>query len=642
MTGINTPLLRLEQSWEQTPLLGGKLTFELINLSNRTFTDFAFAYSSLSRLTDESVCENVVLARKFGHFHEYLPPEGIVLEPQGVWRFSVDGIGRRARHLTDGAQNPYLIFEDGTTEPIVAGDLLQRGRASMTPDPRLPNGYLEAPLHLTPWPEVCAIAETRCCPAALFADDSADDEAKAAIHSVAALHDRLFPEFPSPLALTKVDGGLPIDFLKDGSLSGEAYKIEFDADRVCVRFGGAAGRHYALISLAQLVYGTRADFKRFRFPLTGTIEDRPRHGWRGCHLDVSRQYFPLADVANLIDILAWHKFNVFHWHLTDDEGWRLEIGAYPSLTEVGAWRGPHEKMPALLGSGGVRYGGYYSKDDVGQIIAHAASLQVDVLPEIDIPGHCTAALLSVPEMTDGQEAPDCYRSVQGFPNNALNPAVPETYDFLEAVFGEVADLFPHPYVHVGGDEVAAQSWMASPLARKLKQEQGLESTNELQSYFLRKIQAMLAGMGKKMAGWDEVSYGGGVEPEGTLLMAWQSPEVGKKLAQVGYDVVMTPGQAYYLDMVQSDEWPEPGASWAGTSSVEHTYGFDAAKEFDTELGERLKGIQACIWTEHLARRGMFRRLVFPRLSAIGESAWTSAKQKNWHRFSALAPYTPTM
>ncbi|RVL91003.1 family 20 glycosylhydrolase, partial [Sinorhizobium meliloti] len=367
-----------------------------------------------------------------------------------------------------------------------------------------------------------------------------------------------------------------------------------------------------------------------------------RYGWRGCHLDVSRQFYPTADIVRLIDILAWFKLNIFHWHLTDDEAWRLEIKAYPTLTTLGVMRGPDEPMLPQLGNGAEPVGGFYSHADVKAIVAHAAALSIEVVPEIDIPGHSTAALVALPELSDGQEAPESYHSVQGYPNNALNPAIPLTYEFLEKVFDEMVELFPSRYIHVGGDEVADGSWLASPLARKLMEQEGISGTFALQSYFLKKVKQMLTARGRKLVGWNEVAHGGGVGTEGTLLMAWENPKVGIELAREGYDVVMTPGQAYYLDMAQADAWQEPGASWAGTATPAHTYAYEAEGEFPEELKSRMKGVQACIWSEHFLSRGYFNRLVFPRLPAIAEAAWTPKDDKDWLRFAAIAPLSPIL
>lgn len=207
----------------------------------------------------------------------------------------------------------------------------------------------------------------------------------------------------------------------------------------------------------------------------------------------------------------------------------------PELATVGALRGPDEPLLPQLGNGAKPVGGFYTQDEARAVVAHAASLNVEVMPEIDIPGHSTAMLVALPDLADGQEAPESYHSVQGYPNNALNPAIEATYDVLGKVFDEMVTIFTSPVIHVGGDEVADNTWMASPLARSLMEEHGLDGTFGLQSFFMKRIQEMLEARGRRLAGWDEVSHGGGVTPEGTLLMAWRAPEVGIKLASEGYD-----------------------------------------------------------------------------------------------------------
>jgi hexosaminidase len=210
------------------------------------------------------------------------------------------------------------------------------------------------------------------------------------------------------------------------------------------------------------------------------------------------------------------------------------------------------------------------------------------------------------------------------------------------VFDEMVTLFPSGYIHIGGDEVAHGAWLASPLCKALMQREGLDGTAELQSYFLKRVKAMLAARGRKLAGWNEVSHGGGVEREGTLLMAWEKPEVGIALAREGYDVVMTPGQAYYLDMAQAEAWAEPGAGWAGFTPPEKTYAYEAEGELPDSLKDRMRGIQACIWSENFVSRAYFNRLVFPRLPAIAEAAWTAPERKDWLRFAAIVRMWPML
>ncbi|TYC61951.1 beta-N-acetylhexosaminidase [Rhodobacterales bacterium] len=637
----NIPFV-LENSWHAIDgdLTGG-FSFVLHNMSGEEISDFRVVFTSLTRVTAKAVCENAVFLRRNANFHELSPPAGFKLAPGASWSFKVDGLHRPARHRTDGAKSAYVTLADGTHKPCAVGDLMLEGAHSEPATPLLPEGKIEAPYFLQPWPKTVSLDGTAAYPVALVLA-SASAEEKEAVQKVQSLYQRLFEAAHVPFALSPVHEGRELSLSQTASLAGSAYSLDFSADKVSLSYGTQVGLQYGLTTLAQLLHGARLDAGSFSFPTSGSIEDAPRYDWRGCHLDVSRQFYPLADVSRLVDILAWFKMNIFHWHLTDDEAWRLEIKAYPELTTVGATRGPDAPLLPQLGDGAEPVSGFYSQEDVKELVAHAASLGIEVVPEVDIPGHCTAVLSVFPDLTDGQEAPESYHSVQGFPNNALNPAIEGTYDFVATVFDEMAELFPSRYVHIGGDEVADGSWLASPMARELMQKEGIEGTFGLQSYFMKRVQQMLQERGKCLAGWDEVSHGGGVSAEGTLLMAWRKPEVGIELAREGYDVVMTPGQAYYLDMVQSEAWQEPGASWAGTVSPEQSYTYEAEGDFPDELRARMKGVQACIWSEHFLSRGYFNHLVFPRLCAVAEAAWSPRSVKDWQRFAALAPHSPKL
>jgi len=633
---------RLENAWH--PIEGdpsGGFVFTLVNLTDTPISEFKLAYTALTRVMDNPACENATFLLRNANFHQYAPPAGFVLEPGASWRFTVRGLWRPAKHRTDGAKSAYLTFSDGTHHTIDVADLMLEGRVSDPQKPLLPEGRITEPFSLLPWPKHAHLQAGET-PVVLFPAAGSTLADVKAMDTVLSLHRRLFSAAHQPFSLIAVEQGKAIRFQQSGSLAAEAYELTFAEDEIVLAYGGDTGRQYGLTALAQLHDGARRNATLFRFPGSGTIKDEPRYGWRGCHLDVSRQFAPAPDVLRLIDILAWYKMNVFHWHLTDDEAWRFEVRAYPQLTTVGVMRGPDEPMLPQLGNAAEPVGGFYTQADVAAIIAHASELNVEVVPEVDIPGHSTAILAALPELVDGQEAPDSYRSVQGFPNNALNPAIEETYVFLGKVFDEMVELFPSKLIHIGGDEVADNTWMASPLARKLMEKEGLNGTFGLQSHFMKRIQKMLADRGRSMAGWDEVSHGGGVDPDGTLLMAWRAPEVGVELAKEGYDVVMTPGQAYYLDMVQDEAWQEPGASWAGTVPPHHTYHYEAVGDFPEDLKPRLRGVQACIWTEHFLNRDYFNHLVFPRLPAVAEAAWTPRERKDWDRFSALVRLSPTL
>ncbi len=633
---------RLEAIWrDHEP--NGSLVVILTNLSDKAISNFRLAYTALLRVSKDVVVENGSFVRRFANFHEFDPEQGFTLNPGEQWKFEVkDTFNFRPKHRNDGPKSAYLTLEDGSFAHVEAGDMALEGRESKTAGILVPEGELELPLALCPWPNNITAGDF-AAPPVVMCVTSTDAAEVAAVNNVNALSNRLFTDLPNPFALFDAEGGRKLNLNKVNGLGKEAYEISFAADEISLNYAHEAGLIYGLISLAQIIDGAKSAEDKFQFPTSGKIEDAPRYSWRGSHLDVSRQFYPFERVKRFVDILAWNKLNTMHWHLSDDEGWRVEIKGYPELTDVGAKRGANEKMPAQLGSSFETDHGFYSQDEIKELIKQGQALNVEIMPELDIPGHCTAVLTALPDLVDPDEPKASYHSIQGYPNNAINPGLPQTYKFIETVIEEVSELFPSKYIHVGGDEVDENSWMESPAVEKLMNEERLNGTMQVQAHFLGKVQNIIKKKGKIVGGWDEVSHGGGIDREGgTLLFAWQKPEVGIELAQQGYDVVMTPGQAYYLDMAQSEEWQEPGASWAGTSSPQNTYEYEAAGEFPDDLKSRLKGVQACIWSEHLISRDLFNHMVFPRLNAIAEAGWTEAKNKSWLRFAAQSHHLPRL
>ena len=330
---------------------------------------------------------------------------------------------------------------------------------------------------------------------------------------------------------------------------------------------------------------------------------------------------------------------MLHWHLSEDEAWRVEIDAYPQLTQKTAWRGHGASLPPLLGSGPERSGGFYSKTDIRAIVALAGQFGIDVVPEIDVPGHCYALIDALPQLRDPGEN-GLYHSIQHFPNNCLNPAVEATYEVIETIFGELLELFPSRYFHVGADEVPEDAWQTSPMAKALSRKLGVDGAAPLQAHLLKRLQAFLTAHGRITGAWEEASHGGGIDRETCYLVGWREKETSQKLAAAGYDVVVAPAQAYYLDMALDENWHECGAAWAGFSSVEASYRYDPVAGWSAAERQHLLGVQACIWSEPMSDRAVFDRLVFPRLSAIAEAGWS--KEKDYDRFAALAGLMPNL
>ena len=303
---------------------------------------------------------------------------------------------------------------------------------------------------------------------------------------------------------------------------------------------------------------------------------------------------------------------------------------------------------------------------MNELVALAACYGIEVVPEIDVPGHCFAMLQAIPELRDPGET-GVYKSVQGFPNNCLNPAHEPTYKIIETIFDELIELFPSKLFHIGADEVPLGAWSGSPIAlKKLHEEHGsavadahreragrisnlhgaddIEGTGAaiLQAHFLKRIQDYLLSRSCIMGGWEEAAHSHVIDKSKVYLVGWRNTQISGALAEQGYDMVVSPGQAYYLDMAQSKEWAEPGAWWAGNSSPQQTYWFDPTLNWSSAQKQHLLGIQACIWSESMIDRAIFDRLVFPRLSAIAETAWTKAERKSWPRFEAAASLMPNL
>ncbi len=379
----------------------------------------------------------------------------------------------------------------------------------------------------------------------------------------------------------------------------------------------AAGSEQALVTAFLTLAGARRDAAE------PTGVHRPVHRWRGLHVDVARQFIPAVDVGWLIDEAAWSRLNRVHLHLTDDEGWRFPVAGYPALTEVGAWRGHGLAIPPLLGSGAAPYGGAYTADDVRGWVERARGLGIEIVPEVDLPGHCFAALAAVPELRDPADSSGA-ASVQYFVDNVLVPGLPSTAPFLEAVFGALADLFPGPWVHLGGDEVPIGAWARSPAAQAFARERGVAGTDAIAAAFMGEvIRLVRTTTGRSVGVWQDAAECGALRPEDGYVVGWRSSADCRRLAAAGYDVVAAPAEVYYLDMAVDDAWHTRGASWAGSTSVGAVEAHDPAAGWTAAERGHLLGIQACLWTEHVHDRATLTELLLPRLDAIAASAWTS-------------------
>ena len=433
----------------------------------------------------------------------------------------------------------------------------------------------------------------------------------------------------------------------DSELGEEGYLLTVATSGVTISANKPAGLFYGVQSFIQLLpkeieSKIVVDKKDWTIPAV-VIKDYPRFGWRGLMFDVSRHFFTKDEVKAFIDDMAKYKFNLLHLHLTDDQGWRIEIKSLPKLTSIGAWNvkkiGTFNYFSDPLPNEPRDYGGFFTQDDIRDIVQYAKENFINILPEIDVPGHSLAAIASYPELSCTPGA-DKYRvnsgekfmvwppkgHFYGLVDNTLCPANPKVYEFLDKVFTEVAALFPFEYIHMGGDETARNFWEKSPQIKALMQREKLKNLDEVQSYFVKKVEKIVESKGKKLIGWDEILQGG-LAPN-AAVMSWRGIDGGIAAAKMKHEVVMSPTTFAYLDYMQGDAAIEPPVY--ATLRLNKAYQFEPVPEgVDAKY---IKGGQANLWTEQVYNFRHLQYMVWPRAFAIAESVWSPKEKKNWKNF----------
>ncbi|TZF82233.1 family 20 glycosylhydrolase [Pedobacter sp. BS3] len=427
-------------------------------------------------------------------------------------------------------------------------------------------------------------------------------------------------------------GQLLLQLDKNFNLPAEGYRLSVNGSGIHITGKTERGIFYGLQTLAQLL-AENAGNQALPFV---EIEDYPRFAYRGLHLDVGRHYFPVSFLKTYIDLLAQYKLNTFHWHLTEDQGWRIEIKKYPKLTSVGAYR-----AQTLIGSNrdkqpkydGTRYGGFYTQDEVKEVVAYAASKYVTVIPEIEMPGHSMAALSAYPELACGDN-PGPFKAAErwGVFPDVYCAGKESTFKFLEDVLDEVLPLFPSEYIHIGGDECPKTRWKTCPYCQKRIKKLHLKDEHELQSYFIQRIEKYLNKKGKHIIGWDEILEGG-LAPNATV-MSWRGIKGGIAAAQQNHNVIMTPGSHLYIDHPESSSPEEPLTIGGRLVSLETLYSYNPVPaELTPDQQKYILGVQANLWTEYVETPEKALYLLLPRLYALSEVAWTPLQSKNWTDFS---------
>ena len=431
-----------------------------------------------------------------------------------------------------------------------------------------------------------------------------------------------------------------IRFVTDESLPAEGYELNVDGEGIEVRASQFPGFLYALQSLEQLlpaaVYGTEpAPDAAWEVPCV-KIADAPRFAYRGMHLDVARHFFSVDEVKRYIDVMAIHKLNTLHWHLTDDQGWRIEIKRYPELTAVGSIRKATVVRKEWGTYDGTPYGGFYTQDEIRDVVKYAADRGVTVIPEIDLPGHMLAALTAYPELgcTGG---PYEVWGRWGVADDVLCPGREKTFEFLEGVLTEVMELFPSEYIHIGGDECPKVRWEKCPRCQAKIRQLGLKDDGEhtaehyLQSYVTDRIGKFLARHGRRIIGWDEILEGRA--PSDAVVMSWRGSEGGIAAAKLGHDVIMTPNSHFYFDYYQSLDTDAEPFGIGGYIPMEQVYSYDPAfPELTPEQQKHILGVQANLWTEYVLSDEHLEYMLLPRLAALSEVQWCLPETKDWNRF----------
>jgi hexosaminidase len=413
----------------------------------------------------------------------------------------------------------------------------------------------------------------------------------------------------------------------------EAYRLSVTPEKVVITANDVPGLFYGAVSLWQLATaGEPSTADGIRIPAV-IINDAPRFAWRGLMLDVARHYLSPPFIKKMIDQMALHKLNVLHWHLTDDQGWRLEIDAFPRLTEVGAWRvpagrGAQRNIDPATGEP-RRYGGFYTKEEVRDIVAYAARRQITIVPEIDMPGHAQAAIAAYPEFgADGvqpQVSPDW-----GIHDYLFN-VDENTFAAIETILAEVLELFPGEYIHVGGDEAVKDRWIASDSVQQRMRELGVEDETELQSYFIKRLERFLQANGRRLIGWDEILEGG-IAPQATV-MSWRGIDGAIEAAKLGHDAVLAPWPILYFDHRQSGLASEPPGRGL-VVSLRDVYEFDPMPPVLAAAGkEHVLGVQANLWSEHIRTEERIGWMAFPRAAALAEVAWSQPERMDWEHFA---------
>lgn len=465
-------------------------------------------------------------------------------------------------------------------------------------------------------------------------------------HSASGLHLNIKNSFATESGI-KTANKISLDLTKSDHPNPGTYTLSVTNDEVLIKSDNEEGIFYGCQTLLQLIQQNVTD-KKVNLPGI-EIADGPRFIYRGVHLDVSRHFFDVNYVKKYIDYLAAYKYNNFHWHLTDDQGWRIEIKKYPLLTKVGGYRnGTITGHYPGKGNDSLHYGGFYTQEQIKDVVKYAAERYITIVPEIEMPGHASAAIAAYPQLSCFPAEDTKIKKDQPWAGSRKGKQVQQTwgifedvfapteytFSFLENVLDEVMQLFPGKYIHIGGDECPKDSWKRSAFCQKLIKEKGLKDEHGLQSYFVQRIEKYVNSKGKKIIGWDEIMEGG-IAPNATI-MSWRGEDGGIAAAKQDHDVIMTPGGFCYLDHSQLKK--DDSLTIGGYTPLSKVYSYNPVPDIlTTEQAKHILGAQINVWTEYIGNTKKLEYMIFPRLIAFSEVLWSKKEKRDWKKFEEKLP-----
>jgi hexosaminidase len=628
----------------------------LKNNSDKTIHHWQLALTSIRPIL--SVAEGNI-DKQIGGFNLISPKNAADIPPQGAFVFNLTGkwFVKREAETPSGY---FLVITDPTTKttstlPVAAKIIFppkltkaardeythtrQKNQTSIENNPVIPT-ITPAQSQIIPLPADVKLSKgtfTLNANTVLIADHNATAAANFFAQEITPATGYSLRIQKNTIDKTPANSILLTEAGADPALGAEGYLLQISPTNIIIKANSDTGFFYAVQSLRQLfspfIFNKQLQTHIIWNLPALSIRDYPRFAYRGFSLDVARHFIPADQIRRLLDLMALHKLNKFQWHLADDEGWRIEIKKYPALTTLGAWRGLDNVLPPALGSKAKTYGGYYSQAEIRDIVKYAARRHITIIPEIDMPGHARAMIMSLPAALIDPQDTSQYTSVQNYHDNVLSPCLASTYEVIDNIFTEISALFPGDMIHVGSDEVPKNVWTASPRCQSLMAATGLKNTEELQNYFLKRVQQIIHTKHKKMAGWEEVLKSGDLD-KSTVIYSWKSEEAGIDAAKRGYPVVMMPAQFLYFDLAYTDDQKEPGFSWAGFVDTFQTYTYQPIQSSWTpDVTQKILGIQGALWSENVSSRDQLDYLVFPKLLALSEVAWTPKQRRNWINFS---------